>query len=73
MDTLAGILSREGRYGEAEKLPRETLEIRRRVHGPEYPDTAWCVYSLGSIAALRGDRTEALSLLRQAVDHGLAS
>jgi hypothetical protein len=55
----------------AEKLFRETLDIERRVLGPENPQAAEATYRLGMIAALRGDHTEALSLLRQALDHGL--
>jgi|ERR1700730_17421990 hypothetical protein len=57
---------------EAEKLYRETLEILRRVLGPEHPDTANSTYNLACVAARTGNRDEALSLLREAVDHGLA-
>lgn len=71
MNNLAFLLSREGRYAEAEKLTRETLDLRRRVLGPEHPLTAASVYNLGVIAANRGNRTEALSFLRQALDQGL--
>ena len=39
MENLAGDLQSEGQYAEAEKLVRETLDIRRRVLGPEHPDT----------------------------------
>jgi hypothetical protein len=52
-------------------LHRATLDILRRVLGPEHPTTAADAYNLGVIAACRGNRTEALSLLRQALDHGL--
>jgi len=52
-------------------LVREALDISRRVLGPENPVTAASVYNLGVIAAHRGNRTEALSLLRQALDEGL--
>jgi hypothetical protein len=36
---LAIVLYGEGRYTEAERLDRETLDIRRGVLGPEHPDT----------------------------------
>jgi hypothetical protein len=62
----------EKRYGEAEKLQRETLDIQRRVLGPNHPDTAMSTYNLGGIALHKGKRDEALSLLRYSVDHGLA-
>ena len=71
MTNLAIVLSREGRYSEAEKLEREELDISRRVLGAEHPQTAASIYNLGVIAANRGNRTEALSLLRQALDQGL--
>ncbi len=71
MDNLAIVLSREGRNAEAEKLERAELDISRRVLGAEHPQTAASIYTLGVIAANRGNRTEALSLLRQALDHGL--
>jgi hypothetical protein len=71
MNSLAIVLDEEGRYAEAEKLDRETLDIRRRVLGPEHPDTATSTYNLACILAREGNRGEALSLLREAVDHGL--
>ncbi len=51
MHDLANVLDREGRYDEAEKLNRETLDIRRRVLGADHPDTAISTYNLGCIAA----------------------
>jgi tetratricopeptide (TPR) repeat protein len=72
MINLGDVLYHEGRYAEAEKLARETLDIRRRVLGPEHPDTASSAYSVGCILARKGNRDEALSLVREAVDHGLS-
>jgi serine/threonine protein kinase len=72
MIDLGQVLNEEGRLAEAEKLNREVLEIERRVLGPEHPDTAATIYNLGCIAAHKGKRDEAFSLLRAAVDHGLA-
>jgi serine/threonine protein kinase/tetratricopeptide (TPR) repeat protein len=73
MNDLANVLSDEGRYEEAERLNREALEIRRQVFGPDHPITASSVYNLACLAALTGRRDEAMSLLSQAVDHGLSS
>jgi non-specific serine/threonine protein kinase/serine/threonine-protein kinase len=73
MKDLALVLSREGRSAEAEKLATDSTNISRRVFGPENPLTASSVYNLGAIEARRGNRPKALSLLRQAVDHGLPS
>jgi len=71
MDNLNNAIAEQGRYAEAEKLCRETLEIRRRVLGPEHPDTATSAYELSGLLARQGRPGEALSFLRQAVDHGL--
>jgi tetratricopeptide (TPR) repeat protein len=70
ISNLAGILANEGRYAEAEKLCRETLDVQRRLSGPEHYTTAISTYNLGSILARKGNRDKALSLLREAVDHG---
>src|SRR5260370_38507483 len=72
MTNLANMLFLEGGYGDAEKLAREALAIQRRVLGPDHPDTAMSTYNLGGIALHKGKPDEALSLLRDAVDHGLA-
>ncbi len=71
MDWLAKVLAHENRYVEAQKMEDQTLDIRRRVLGPEHPDTAVSMYSLACIAAREGKRDEALSVMREAVDHGL--
>jgi non-specific serine/threonine protein kinase/serine/threonine-protein kinase len=70
MDGLAWSLMRQGHYGQAEKLESEIFQIRRRVLGPEAPDTAFATYQLGCLAAHRGNRDKAFSLLQEAVDHG---
>jgi tetratricopeptide (TPR) repeat protein len=72
VSNLAIVLVEEGRYAAAEKSLRETLGIQRRILEPEHPDTALSTYNIGCMLARKGDRDEALSLLRQAVDHGLA-
>jgi eukaryotic-like serine/threonine-protein kinase len=71
MSNLAVVLSKEGHYAEAEKLQRTALDTQRRILGTEHPDTANSKFNLGRIAARRGQRDEALSLLSEAVDHGL--
>ena len=49
MNNLANVLDDEGHYAEAEKLYRETLDIRRRVLGPEHPDTLWSTNNLAVV------------------------
>src|SRR6266853_2086760 len=71
MRDLSVDLSRERRYAEAEKLIRDTINLSRRILGPENQFTASTVYCLGGIEARKGNRPNALSLLRQALDTGL--
>ena len=71
MGNLAGELRHEGRYAEAEKLQRETLDMQHRVFGPKHPDTVISIYNLRCISAYTGNRDQAFALLREAVDDGL--
>ena len=66
---LSIVLAHEGKYEEADKLCRETLETRRRGLGPEHPDTNESIYYLARIDALRVRRDEAISLLGESVNH----
>ena len=72
MNNLANMLFIEGRYREAGALEQDTIAVQRRVLGPNHPDTAMSTYNLGGIALHTGKPDEALVLLREAVDHGLA-
>lgn len=71
MSNLASVLGAEERYADGEKLMRETVAIERRVLGPDDPVAANSVFNLAMFAALRGQRDEAISLLGEAIDHGL--
>jgi non-specific serine/threonine protein kinase/serine/threonine-protein kinase len=70
INDLANALSDEKQYTESEALNRQVLEIRRRLYGPNAPVTESSVYNLACLAALTGRKDEALSLLREAVEHG---
>ena len=70
MNNLAAVYESQGRYAEVEKLHKETLEIERRVLGQDHPDTIRSMVNLACVAALRGDREQALDWLTQMVDHG---
>lgn len=72
MNNLANLLFMQARYSEAGTLERQTLEIQKRVLGPNHPDTAMSTYNLGGIALHSNKPDEALVLLREAVNHGLA-
>ena len=47
--------STEGKYAEAEKLARRAVDIHRRVHGNQHPETAWGLFELCG-QALAGQR-----------------
>jgi serine/threonine protein kinase len=72
MAELAETLDDSQRYAEAEKLYRAALSIQLRVLGPEHPGTALTRYNLACNLALTGRRDEALTLLHDAVAHGLS-
>jgi Tetratricopeptide repeat len=54
MNNLAVVLYDRGHHVEAEKLDRETLEIRRRVSGPEHSDTLMSMANLASALEKQG-------------------
>jgi serine/threonine protein kinase len=60
-----------GADDEAEKSLQQVLELQHRLLGPNQPEAAETVYFLAAIAAKRGQVDQAISLLNQAVDHGL--
>jgi eukaryotic-like serine/threonine-protein kinase len=70
MNNLANVYAAEGRYKDAGALFRESLAGERRLLGDNHPDTTNTLYNLGCMAALRGNRPQALDWLGQAVAHG---
>jgi eukaryotic-like serine/threonine-protein kinase len=56
---------------EAEASFHRLLDIEGRVLGPDQPETAGTKYDLATILARKGQIEKALSLLSEAVDHGL--
>jgi serine/threonine-protein kinase len=56
-----------GLYGEAEGLLRQSHATRRQVLGPEHPDVAESLESLGALAYEKGDFKTAESLFREAL------
>jgi hypothetical protein len=72
MVNLATSLRLEGDYSGAEKLQLQALDIQRRVRGPDNPDTAVSAYNLAVVEVRQGRLVEALSLLTEAIDHGLS-
>jgi len=71
MGNVADDLIKDHKDNQAEKMLNQVLAIQIRVLGPDSDSAAASKYNLGSIALHRGRREEALSRLRDAVDHGL--
>ena len=61
---LGQVLSRHGRYEEAEALFRRALELREALYGPTAPSTQSARTALGMMAEQRGKLDEALALYR---------
>jgi tetratricopeptide (TPR) repeat protein len=62
MHSLGNTLRREGRTDDAEKLQRETLAVRRRVIGPDHPETLRTMGELAATLFLQHRDTEAHQL-----------
>jgi non-specific serine/threonine protein kinase/serine/threonine-protein kinase len=62
---LAIVSEMEGHLDEATKLHEEALELRRRVFGPDHPDTLESMSNLGDAYSHTGRRAEAENLLRE--------
>ena len=66
MNLLAGALrSRkydDGDLTEAESIRRRVLEIRKRVQGPDHPDTFMAMGNLGNVLAMVGRDIQAIEL-----------
>jgi eukaryotic-like serine/threonine-protein kinase len=71
MEELAVTLDELKKYSEAERLYRRVVETQTRVLGPNHPITAGSKYNLACNAALQGKRDEAITILEDAVNHGL--
>src|ERR1022692_1185463 len=49
MNNMAIVLNHQRRFTEAEKLHRETLDIQRRILGPEHPDTLMSMNNVADV------------------------
>lgn len=71
MEDLSGTLADEGKLADSERQLQRLRNIRASILGPDNSNTAVATYNLACIEARMGHTSEALSLLRTAVDHGL--
>jgi eukaryotic-like serine/threonine-protein kinase len=68
---LASILLQRGALAEAEQIATRTREQQMRVLGEDHAQTARTTYVLARINARKGRVDMAISLLKEAVEHGL--
>ena len=66
--TIGSVYETLGLYPQAQKLLERSLELRRKVLGPNHPDTLWAMRELGHALRLEGRLTESDKLLRQTLD-----
>ena len=67
LNDYAGILSKLGKYGEAELLLRRALQIREKQLGPEHPDVASSLNNLAGLLQAQGKYSESEPLYRRAL------
>ncbi|KAK8071889.1 ATP GTP binding protein [Apiospora saccharicola] len=68
MNNLAFVLDRQGKYGEAEQMHRQTLELRVKVLGQEHPDTLTNMNNLAFVLESQGKYLEAEQMHRQTLE-----
>jgi tetratricopeptide (TPR) repeat protein len=68
MNNLAIVYGDEGKKAQALALDQEVLEIRRRVLGPEHPDTLLTMSNLAFDYDSEGKHAQALALDREVLD-----
>jgi tetratricopeptide (TPR) repeat protein len=70
-NNLAAALINNGDLDKAEPVLAESIAISEQVEGAQSPRGAMAKYNLACVKARRGERSGALVLLKDAVDHGL--
>jgi eukaryotic-like serine/threonine-protein kinase len=66
--TIGSAYSDLGLFAEAQQQMQRALELRRRVLGPEHPDTLSSMYELGDLYAREGKYGPAEALLNQVLE-----
>ncbi|KAH8598603.1 hypothetical protein B0O99DRAFT_505943 [Bisporella sp. PMI_857] len=67
MANLASTYRNQGRWNEAEDLDVQVIETRKRVLGPEHPDTLTSMANLASTYRHQGRGIDALKLMEECV------
>jgi eukaryotic-like serine/threonine-protein kinase len=71
--SLTSILLPRGSLEEADRIASQTRDAQIRLLGRGHAQTVFTTYTLARINARRGRADQALSLLHDAVDHGLSA
>ena len=72
-NNLANVLMAEGKAVEADQLEDSVTQTRLRTLGPNHRLTAIATYDYAVANARAGNKDRALSLLKDALEHGLAA
>ena len=64
MNNLALVLQYQGKYDEAEKMHRQTLELMEKVLGVDHPSTLASLNNLASVLQYQGKYDEAEKMHR---------
>jgi len=67
LHALSGVLSQQGNFAEAERLLRQSLDIKRRTIGEDNPSYAASLANLAGVLAAQGRGAEALPVAERAV------
>ncbi len=65
INNLAEVLSRQGKYDEAEEMHRQALALKETVLGKEHPSTLTSVNNLAEVLSRQGKYDEAEEMYRQ--------
>ncbi|MGB7249260.1 MAG: tetratricopeptide repeat protein, partial [Phormidesmis sp.] len=68
LNNLAALYESQGRYGEAEPLYVQALEIRKAELGDRHPDTASSLFNLAALYYQTQRYQQALTHIQQALD-----
>jgi serine/threonine protein kinase len=67
LHALADAQIEQGKHAEAEQAARQAVEMHRRLHGPNHPETGWGLRTLGRVLLLQQKLPEAETALREAL------
>ena len=58
LNNLGGVLSRQGKYEEAERLDRQALQTKQKLLGAEHPSVATSLNNLAGVLSRPGKHEE---------------